>query len=79
MDSRVELFRRLALQLPEAVESSHMGSPDFRLNDRIFATLSAQATGQGVLKLSFHLYITSGVLYSAKFSASRLLQAYHAF
>ena len=52
MDSRVELFRRLALQLPEAVESSHMGSPDFRLNDRIFATLSAQATGQGVLKLT---------------------------
>ena len=52
MDSRVELFRRLALQLPEAVESSHMGSPDFRLNDRIFATLSAQATGRGVLKLT---------------------------
>lgn len=52
MDSRVELFRRLALQLPEAVESSHMGSPDFRLNGRIFATLSAQATGRGVLKLT---------------------------
>jgi YjbR len=52
MDSHVELFRRLALQLPEAVESSHMGSPDFRLNDRIFATLSAQATERGVLKLT---------------------------
>jgi hypothetical protein len=29
-----------------------MGHPDFRLNDRIFATLSAQAKGCGVLKLT---------------------------
>jgi len=29
-----------------------MGSPDFRVDDRIFATLSAQATGRGVLKLT---------------------------
>jgi hypothetical protein len=46
-------FRRHALALPGAVESSHMGHPDFRLNDRIFATLSAQAKGCGVLKLTF--------------------------
>jgi len=52
MDSRVELFRRLALQLPGAIESSHMNHPDFRLNDRIFATLSAQEKGYGVLKLT---------------------------
>src|SRR5579864_2435543 len=52
MDSRVELFRRLALQLPGALESAHMGHPDFRLNDRIFATLSAQEKGYGVLKLT---------------------------
>jgi hypothetical protein len=52
MDSRVELFRRLALQFPGAVESSHMNHPDFRLNDRIFATLSAQEKGYGVLKLT---------------------------
>jgi hypothetical protein len=52
MDSRVELFRRLALQLPGAVESSHMNHPDFRLNGRIFATLSAQEKGYGVLKLT---------------------------
>jgi hypothetical protein len=52
MDSRVELFRRLALQLPGAIESSHMNHPDFRLNDRIFATLSAQQKGYGVLKLT---------------------------
>jgi hypothetical protein len=31
--------RRLALALPEAVESSHFGVPDFRVRNRIFATL----------------------------------------
>jgi hypothetical protein len=39
MNAHIDLFRRLALALPEASESSHMGNPDFRLNDRIFATL----------------------------------------
>ena len=50
--SHINRFRKFALSLPKAVESSHMGNPDFRLNDRIFATLSAQATGRGVLKLT---------------------------
>ena len=48
----IALFRRLALALPEAVESSHMNHPDFRLNNRIFATLSGQEKGCGVLKLT---------------------------
>jgi hypothetical protein len=48
----VALFRRLALQLPQAIEGSHMDHPDFRLNNRIFATLSAQEMGCGVLKLT---------------------------
>jgi YjbR len=52
IDSQIELFRRLALSLPGAVESSHMNHPDFRLNDRIFATLSGQESGCGVLKLT---------------------------
>jgi hypothetical protein len=52
LKSRVALFRRLALQLPEAIESSHMDHPDFRLNNQIFATLSGQEKGCGVLKLS---------------------------
>jgi hypothetical protein len=50
--SHIALFRRLALQLPGAVESSHMNHPDFRLNNQIFATLSAQDKGCGVLKLA---------------------------
>lgn len=32
-------FRRLALRLPEALESSHMNHPDFRVRGKIFATL----------------------------------------
>lgn len=57
MKAGIELFRRLALALPNAVESSHMGNPDFRIVDtkgkmRIFATLSAQDRGMGVLILT---------------------------
>jgi len=51
-NSHIALFRRLALQLSGAVESSHMNHPDFRLNDRIFATLAYQEQGCGVLKLT---------------------------
>ena len=32
-------FRSLALSLPEASESAHMGHPDFRVRGKIFATL----------------------------------------
>ena len=46
------LFRRLALELPGAIESSHSNHPDFRFNNRIFATLSGQDRGLGVLKIT---------------------------
>jgi hypothetical protein len=32
-------FRRMALGLEGVIESAHMGHPDFRVNNRIFATL----------------------------------------
>jgi hypothetical protein len=32
-------FRRIALGMSEAVEGAHMGHPDFRVRNRIFATL----------------------------------------
>jgi hypothetical protein len=54
LKSSVALFRRLALQLPETLESSHMNHPDFRLNNQIFATLSGQEKGCGVLKLTLN-------------------------
>jgi hypothetical protein len=32
-------FRKIALSLPEAIESSHHAHPDFRVGGKIFATL----------------------------------------
>jgi hypothetical protein len=32
-------FRRLAMAFPEAIEGSHMGTADFRVGRKIFATL----------------------------------------
>ncbi|GGA69562.1 hypothetical protein GCM10011507_21360 [Edaphobacter acidisoli] len=45
-------YRRLALSMPGAVESSHMGNPDFRVDGRIFCTLSLAKEGYGVLQLT---------------------------
>jgi YjbR len=45
-------FRRLALSFEGAEESSHMGSPDFRVGGRIFATLASQDQGFGNLSLT---------------------------
>jgi hypothetical protein len=45
-------FRRLALSLPDAEESSHMGSPDFRVGGRIFATLAAAKLGYGNIMIT---------------------------
>jgi hypothetical protein len=45
-------FRRIALSLEGAKESSHMGQPDFRVGGRIFATLAAAAQGYGNLLLT---------------------------
>jgi hypothetical protein len=47
-----EDFRRIALSLPGAEESSHMGAPDFRVGGRIFATLASQSRGYGNLMLT---------------------------
>jgi hypothetical protein len=46
-----EAFRRLALELEGAVEQSHMGHPDFRVNGRIFATLHTSDT-RGMVALT---------------------------
>lgn len=52
MACKVDLFRSLACGLEEAVEGEHCGHADFRVGGRIFATLSAQERGCGVLKLT---------------------------
>jgi len=46
-----EDFRRIALSLPESIESSHMDHPDFRVGGKIFATLDAPSKGWGMVKL----------------------------
>jgi hypothetical protein len=45
-------FRRIALSMSGAEESSHMGSPDFRVGGRIFATLAMADKGYGNLMLT---------------------------
>jgi hypothetical protein len=47
----VDDFRRLALALPEATEAAHMAHPDFRVRNKIFATLWPKE-GLGVVMLT---------------------------
>jgi hypothetical protein len=44
-------FRRIALGMEGAFEGQHMGHPDFRVNGRIFATLSADGS-RGMVQLT---------------------------
>jgi len=46
-----EDFRRMALDLPEATESSHMAHPDFRVRSKIFATLGYPDQNWAMVKL----------------------------
>ena len=45
-------FRRIALSFEGAEEASHVGSPDFRVGGKIFATLASEHQGYGNLKLT---------------------------
>ena len=45
-------FRRIALSMEGAEEGAHMGNADFRVGGRIFATLSLEKQGYGVLLLN---------------------------
>jgi hypothetical protein len=45
-------FRKLALSLPEAYESSHLGHADFRVRKRIFATLAYPDIAWAMVKLT---------------------------
>jgi len=49
---KVSDFRRIALSFEGAEEGSHMGSADFRVGGKIFATLAAQKLGYGNVKLT---------------------------
>ena len=45
-------FRRMALSLPEATEGAHMGHPDFRVRNKIFASLGVPDAAWGMVKLT---------------------------
>jgi len=45
-------FRNLAVSLPEATESSHMGHPDFRVSGKVFATLGYPDPSWGMVRLT---------------------------
>jgi hypothetical protein len=49
---KAEKFRRLALEIPGALESSHMDHPDFRIDGKIFATLGYPDEDYGMVKLT---------------------------
>jgi YjbR len=44
-------FRNLALSFPDAYEHAHMGHPDFRVNNKIFASLGPKEAW-GMAKLT---------------------------
>jgi hypothetical protein len=44
----IDDFRRIALSLGGAEESSHMGHADFRVGGRIFATLASANQGTAI-------------------------------
>jgi hypothetical protein len=45
-------FRKMALSLPEAKESSHIQHPDFRVAGKVFATLGYPNRSWGMVKLT---------------------------
>jgi hypothetical protein len=47
-----DLFRQIALSLPETTESAHRDHPDFRVRGKIFATLGWPDESWGMVKLT---------------------------
>jgi hypothetical protein len=47
----VDEFRNIALEIPAAVERSHMNHPDFRVGENIFASLGVPDKSWGMVKL----------------------------
>jgi hypothetical protein len=45
-------FRKMALEIPKAVERTHMNHPDFRVAGKIFASLGVPDKSWGMVKLT---------------------------
>jgi hypothetical protein len=48
----IDEFRKMALEIPSAVERSHMNHPDFRVAGKIFASLGVPDRSWGMVKLT---------------------------
>jgi hypothetical protein len=48
----IDEFRKIALDIPTAVEGSHMHHPDFRIAGKIFASLGIPNKEWGLVKLT---------------------------
>lgn len=48
----IDQFRKMALEIPTAVEQSHMNHPDFRVTGKIFASLGAPDANWSMVKLT---------------------------
>ena len=48
----IDEFRKLALEIPTAIERSHMNHPDFRVTGKIFASLGVPDENWGMVKLT---------------------------
>jgi hypothetical protein len=48
----IDHFRRMALEIPNAIERSHMNHPDFRVAGKIFASLGVPDENWGMVKLT---------------------------
>ena len=64
-------FRKIALRLPEAIESSHHAHPDFRVGGKIFATLGYPDDSFAVVMLdpdeqTFYIRVDSNVFAPVK-------------
>jgi hypothetical protein len=48
----IDKFRKMALEIPTAVERSHMNHPDFRVAGKIFASLGVPDESWALVKLT---------------------------
>jgi hypothetical protein len=48
----IDEFRKTALEIPTAVECSHMNHPDFRVAGKIFASLGVPDESWDMVKLA---------------------------
>jgi hypothetical protein len=47
----IDQFRKMALEIPNVIERSHMNHPDFRVAGKIFASLGVPDESWGMVKL----------------------------